>query len=741
LKATIIVEYLDQKAEILDCTPELFRRKLIDSMIKDAILSKILSQSIFNSYLNDLIRMTCSIVDKSFSNNHNQNKKSVEFISQWLLLLDEKDSNALKLCPKEYIWRLAHVHTLLEYEQDDLLSVYTACQIIDRLEQTQPSTEDELKENDLTRSKALKKLFGFMFNHLWNNLCKICLNNDDSHQWIHTYNFISIYYPSNKILNDILIKKKERTQVEFMNLAYLIYLNEKTPEPNKLINHLLNETKLINADDDENSDCHEMLPVIINSIQKYFEDEKMDVSTLIIDLSQWIISTLKMSIETCAKKISFLLKYLNQSTCPLSLSMKQFLFDELMNLSLDNIKYEQNQQEIEEEQKENDCIDLIRLLLPRIIECISYEEIDQNYRLPYHPSVVSPKNPPAQRQMLLDIFFFYLKRHSTAEEITCDLINKLLIPVDLSKIKDKNRKTIAQNYFKQLKEYFSIEWTAILMYKTDSDEKDSDSFIDIIKTIINDYLLFDPQVTQFSSNLQLFLSIIISKQSWNHLLNLLQSDHIQNCNKQWADDLHNLLQREQILEHTKYLEQCHQIQFTLSTKNSLSVFPTLHQPYQELSELIDKCVKENVQDQKWKHLSDWIELKKATDPRDLSLKEIRVMILLKIYYNYYCNNQLALLDTLFELIENILEPSPEELIVFRAFLQPEKYMIGYPNEDEQDHDNYLNKLFKLDSKEEDELGIRHSLVNLLAMILLGGEQSFLWTFAFQPLTLDKTHGK
>jgi hypothetical protein len=290
-----------------------------------------------------------------------------------------------------------------------------------------------------------------------------------------------------------------------------------------------------------------------------------------------------------------------------------------------------------------------------------------------------------------------------------------------------------------LKKYFSIEWTAILL--TDSNEKNLDNFTEILKTIITDYLLFDQQPAQFTSNLQLFLSIIISKRSWNHLLNVLQSDHLQYCNNQWANDLYNLLQTEQILQPTKYLEQCHQIQFTLSKKNSLSVFPTLHQPYHELSEIINKCVQENLQDQKWKHLSDWIESKKDANPGDLSLKEIKVMILLKIYYNYYCNNQLALLDRLLELIENLLEPSPEELIVFRAFLQPEQYLIGYSNEDDKDDENFLNKLFKLDCHAEDELGIRHSLVNLLAMILMGGEQSFLWTFVFQPLKLHNTYGE
>jgi hypothetical protein len=33
------------------------------------------------------------------------------------------------------------------------------------------------------------------------------------------------------------------------------------------------------------------------------------------------------------------------------------------------------------------------------------------------------------------------------------------------------------------------------------------------------------------------------------------------------------------------------------------------------------------------------------------------------------------------------------------------------------------------------------LVNLMAMILLGGKQSFLWTFVFEPSTLQNTFGE
>jgi hypothetical protein len=68
-------------------------------------------------------------------------------------------------------------------------------------------------------------------------------------------------------------------------------------------------------------------------------------------------------------------------------------------------------------------------------------------------------------------------------------------------------------------------------------------------------------------------------------------------------------------------------------------------------------------------------------------------------------------------------------------------MVGYPRRNDNAETNFLNNLFTLDCKDEDELGIRHSLVNLLAMILMGSKQSFLWTFAFHPSTLPNTFGK
>lgn len=143
---------------------------------------------------------------------------------------------------------------------------------------------------------------------------------------------------------------------------------------------------------------------------------------------------------------------------------------------------------------------------------------------------------------------------------------------------------------------------------------------------------------------------------------------------------------------------------------------------------------------RWIPLSDWIQLKLNTVDLNLQMNDIKVMLILNIYYDYYCNNQLQLLKGLLNVIERMLEPFPEELRVFRSLLEPEHYMIGYPQQSNNTDSNYLNQLFKLDCKEVDELCIRHSLVNLIAMIIKGGVNSFLWTFAFKPLSIEGTFG-
>ncbi|CAF1165379.1 unnamed protein product [Didymodactylos carnosus] len=140
----------------------------------------------------------------------------------------------------------------------------------------------------------------------------------------------------------------------------------------------------------------------------------------------------------------------------------------------------------------------------------------------------------------------------------------------------------------------------------------------------------------------------------------------------------------------------------------------------------------------WLPLINWINEQQNVEENRLDLNEIKSMLILKIYYDYYCQgeNNLMLLHELLETLQMNMEFSPEEIQVFRVLLEPVENMIGY-NDEKQ---NYLNEIFKIDSTAEDELSIRHSLVNLISMIILSGKETFLWIFIFQPLLLQDTYG-
>ncbi|CAF4496828.1 unnamed protein product [Rotaria sp. Silwood2] len=307
----------------------------------------------------------------------------------------------------------------------------------------------------------------------------------------------------------------------------------------------------------------------------------------------------------------------------------------------------------------------------------------------------------------------------------------------------KNLIPIAENLFKQLKDYFRVSMIALLLCELNLNDDERIDFDRIISTIINELLFIDQQSIEFNNYLKLFLSTIILKRSWNFLLNLLKSENIQRLNHQWTTTLYRLLEFKQIKKQNKYLQLYHQIQFTLSSKTDSSIFPKLHEPYQELKNIVDTCVRNTTEENQWNILLNWIQLKTNSYPYQLELEEIKVMLILNIYYEYYCNNQLSSINTLLDIIENNLQLLSEELRLFRVFIKPEQYMIGYTRENNNNNNrdkNFLNDLFKLDCKDEFQLSLRHMLVNLMAMILLGGQQSFLWTFMFQPLTLQNTFG-
>lgn len=715
-------------------TIEEFRFELIKAIEKDSILMKIVNKSVLETYSNDLVQTFCTIVDKSFTDDRVKCQKSIEFVSRWLRLVDENEQRLLDEYRYEYIWRLAHVYTSFEYDRNDLFSLYSACRIMDRLDQTQTFYHQLFDNDNSTRSLVRERLFRRMFDDLWKNLSDVCFNDQTKEIWILCYTMISKYYPSSKVLEQTqLIDIK--SHIEFMNLAHFILLNENLTKPEELVTKLLQKFEFLQQNEvnyrvgQQKSPYIERYSSIIETVNEYIEEENLPKSTLMIDVQQWIISILKSTNDSYREEIFSLFKYLNQPTCPLTLAIKEFLFDELVNIYL---KYIQRNQLIK------DTWDSI-ILLPTMIRCASDGNLLENYCLPYHPSVITHGNTPST---LLDLFFSNLKRSMTNEVVHCTFINKIMQSTaptsDIHQLKPS-----VDAVFRQLKDYFLIQLTALLLCQPDRSVEDQPDVNRILLYIINKYLSIQNNATKLTEPLQNFLSIIVSKFSWNHLLKVLKSDHVQQQNQQWSTTLSRFFEIKQpttAAAKKSSIQISHQLEFTLASNNEQSIFPHLHQPYTELKTIVDQCVNQNNDEQRWKPFTDWITLNRQGNPPTLQLTEIKVIVLLNIYYEYFCQDRLQSIDSLLPIIERDLDLLVEERLVFRALTQPERCMIGYPR-NQQDERNTLNDFFTPQCQNEDELRIRHCLVNLMAIILLGGKQSFLWSFAFQPLTLVHTHGQ
>ena len=227
-------------------------------------------------------------------------------------------------------------------------------------------------------------------------------------------------------------------------------------------------------------------------------------TTLILDVQQWIISILKSTNESYRDEIFSLFKYLNQPTSSLALPSKELLFNELADI---NSKYLQRNQMIK------DTWDRI-LLLPIMIQCASVENSLENYCLPYHPSVIIEGNTPS---ILLDLFFSYLKRLMTNELINCALINKIIQSTAPSH-ENRQLKPLIDVVFRQIKDYFLIQLTALLLCQTDRSAEDQADVDPILLYMINNYLSIQNNATKLSEPLQNFLSVIVSKFSWDYLV-------------------------------------------------------------------------------------------------------------------------------------------------------------------------------------------------------------------------------
>ena len=713
-----------------------FRFELTKSLMRDKILVEIVNEHVLRSYANDLVQTCCTIVEKNFENDMVQYKKTIEFVSRWLLLVDENDQRLLDECDQQNIWLLAHAYASFEYDHHDLFSLYSACRITDRLDPTRSFYDELFMEEPVTRTSVRETLFRRMFDYLWDNLVTLCTDDGDGETWILNYTLICKYYPSEKVLeHSRLIDIRHR--IEFMNVAYLILFNDKTPHPKALITRLMDSTGV--ADEEVGArlggraEYGERFALIIQCVHQYFLDNHADDASLMLDIQQWIVTTLKSTKQHCQEEILRLFSYINEIDCPLSWSIKKFLFDELSDLYIEQVRTTRAQPT----KTIKDSWDRLTHLLPILIERIEQRNALENYRLPHHPSTMDQAAP---RAALLDLLFFYIKRTITEEMINCALINKIIISRSPA-VRDRNQMKPVDHVFKQFKDYFLVYLTGLLICEPNIREGDQHTFERILQAIIPDYLLVAGDLVQLTPAQEIFFSTIISKRSWNFLLNFLQSNHVQQIHHAWAAAFQRLLALKHNAQGHAHLLLSHQVQFALSTNTNASIFPTLHQPYYEVRDIFDRCSKIADEAQRWTPLITWIQQQQQMNPRTLELVQIKVILLLNIYYDYYCQNRLDAIRSLLTVVETHLTPLPEELLVFRALIQPERSMVGYPRADVQGEGNALNRLFTLNLNEEDELGIRHCMVNLIAMILLGGKESFLWTFAFEPLTLERTFGQ
>lgn len=717
-----------------ECSKEQFCLKLTKSMLKDKILMDTISENTVNCYSNDIVRIYCMTVEGAFDKDQIQSTNAINFISHWLLLEDDTGHTVSDTSSSELAFRLAQIYTTFEYEQNDISSIYSACRIIDTFNENRFYLDELCKSEGSTRSKVREDLFRSLFDLLWTKLRELCSTRDEKQieQWSYMYTFIYKYYPSGTLLRSTRLADIG-DQIEFMRLAYSIFMNETMPDPTQLVSELLQHQPHENRSriSSNKSPYLKMLPSIINTIHEYFvnrnENEHTGDSTLMIDFQEWIISILKTSKPQSQDDINSVFVCLGDSRCKWSMPVKQLLFNELIDLTV--VQFQLNASSI---------VERIECLLPIVIQCISDRSLLQNYQIPYHPCVLQQHR--ANRLVLLDLFFIHIDRYANEMIIKKELINEIMA-LKPPKIRDQELASPIKLICKQLKEYFLLRSAALYLCQTALHDDDLNEFLECLKVLINSYLLIDETAVQLTPHLQIFLSTIVSKRSWNFLLDLLKSDQIQRLSQTWANILYCHLELKQMPKSNKYLQFPHRIQFTLSSNShELSIFPNLHQPYDELTQIITSCINNEIED-RWKPLSDWIQVKLNRVPADLQINDIKVMLLLNIYYNYYCNNQLHLLKTLLNFIERTLDLPSAELRVFRSLLEPKRYMIGYPQQNNNTDFNYLNQLFKLDCEAVDELCIRHLLVNLMAMIIKGGPQSFLWTFAFEPLSIEGAFGK
>lgn len=178
-----------------------------------------------------------------------------------------------------------------------------------------------------------------------------------------------------------------------------------------------------------------------------------------IDIQKWVISVLKSTNKSSEEEIKELLRYFNPPRCQLLLPIKQFLFDGLVDILF---------QQFRSTRRIVNFWDRI-YLLPVICSCMIDDDI-HDYRL---------SHPPNQRQTLVDLFFFHLKRIANEDWATPQLITMIVLS-ELPATKDAHLVPIVKKIYQILKDYFLVELTALLFCREDQN-------YDILNPIIQQY--------------------------------------------------------------------------------------------------------------------------------------------------------------------------------------------------------------------------------------------------------------
>ncbi|CAF3767821.1 unnamed protein product, partial [Rotaria sp. Silwood1] len=129
-----------------------------------------LDESVIYRYVNDSVQRFCISMENNFSDNMIQSQKAVEFISTLLMHKDNDDLPSFEDCENKYAWLLAYAYTSLEYSRRDLLSLYSACRILDSINQSETPYWNLLSRNELSPSKVRGELCKLMFGQLWEHL-------------------------------------------------------------------------------------------------------------------------------------------------------------------------------------------------------------------------------------------------------------------------------------------------------------------------------------------------------------------------------------------------------------------------------------------------------------------------------------------------------------------------------------------------------------------------------------------